>query len=137
MKILAHFFGLSLVASGIVGCGGGTGSSEGNVVKGFNVSFADRKANFEVQFSNDFTLSSEVSSPVGAYGQVAFVPGTADFGFKTVASLDVGVFLDKVITETKVNRLPNNAPFPSYIGCLLYTSPSPRDGLLSRMPSSA
>ena len=25
----------------------------------------------------------------------------------------------------------------SYLGCLLYTSPSPRDGLLSRMPSSA
>ena len=24
-----------------------------------------------------------------------------------------------------------------YLGCLLYTSPSPRDGLLSRMPSSA
>ena len=23
------------------------------------------------------------------------------------------------------------------VGCLLYTSPSPRDGLLSRMPSSA
>ena len=25
----------------------------------------------------------------------------------------------------------------SILGCLLYTSPSPRDGLLSRMPSSA
>ena len=25
----------------------------------------------------------------------------------------------------------------TYLGCLLYTSPSPRDGLLSRMPSSA
>ena len=25
----------------------------------------------------------------------------------------------------------------SYFSCLLYTSPSPRDGLLSRMPSSA
>ena len=24
-----------------------------------------------------------------------------------------------------------------FLGCLLYTSPSPRDGLLSRMPSSA
>ena len=24
-----------------------------------------------------------------------------------------------------------------YMSCLLYTSPSPRDGLLSRMPSSA
>eukprot|EP01016_Furgasonia_blochmanni_P046556 TRINITY_DN6728_c0_g1_i7.p2 TRINITY_DN6728_c0_g1~~TRINITY_DN6728_c0_g1_i7.p2 ORF type:complete len:134 (+),score=39.52 TRINITY_DN6728_c0_g1_i7:724-1125(+) len=29
---------------------------------------------------------------------------------------------------------PNSA---SYNNCLLYTSPSPRDGLLSRMPSSA
>ena len=28
----------------------------------------------------------------------------------------------------------NNAP---HVSCLLYTSPSPRDGLLSRMPSSA
>ena len=26
---------------------------------------------------------------------------------------------------------------PEIAGCLLYTSPSPRDGLLSRMPSSA
>ena len=27
--------------------------------------------------------------------------------------------------------------FDMFSGCLLYTSPSPRDGLLSRMPSSA
>ena len=27
--------------------------------------------------------------------------------------------------------------FPDFDDCLLYTSPSPRDGLLSRMPSSA
>ena len=27
--------------------------------------------------------------------------------------------------------------FEDYCNCLLYTSPSPRDGLLSRMPSSA
>ena len=31
---------------------------------------------------------------------------------------------------------PSTDPAPSP-GCLLYTSPSPRDGLLSRMPSSA
>ena len=30
-----------------------------------------------------------------------------------------------------------NAPTASSTSCLLYTSPSPRDGLLSRMPSSA
>ena len=29
------------------------------------------------------------------------------------------------------------APVEPSKGCLLYTSPSPRDGLLSRMPSSA
>ena len=28
-------------------------------------------------------------------------------------------------------------PAPPAAACLLYTSPSPRDGLLSRMPSSA
>ena len=28
-------------------------------------------------------------------------------------------------------------PWPRLSACLLYTSPSPRDGLLSRMPSSA
>ena len=28
-------------------------------------------------------------------------------------------------------------PGDGILGCLLYTSPSPRDGLLSRMPSSA
>ena len=27
--------------------------------------------------------------------------------------------------------------YKEYVDCLLYTSPSPRDGLLSRMPSSA
>ena len=41
---------------------------------------------------------------------------------------------------TLVRRLPT--PIKKIIGdlsntCLLYTSPSPRDGLLSRMPSSA
>ena len=40
---------------------------------------------------------------------------------------------DKPIKD--INRLENQND-PSKI-CLLYTSPSPRDGLLSRMPSSA
>ena len=32
---------------------------------------------------------------------------------------------------------PTVLKLPSWTPCLLYTSPSPRDGLLSRMPSSA
>ena len=35
------------------------------------------------------------------------------------------------------NRLKALGVYDIYLGCLLYTSPSPRDGLLSRMPSSA
>ena len=31
----------------------------------------------------------------------------------------------------------SGAEFAEFVDCLLYTSPSPRDGLLSRMPSSA
>ena len=35
------------------------------------------------------------------------------------------------------NKLPGLWEFVRKGDCLLYTSPSPRDGLLSRMPSSA
>ena len=45
----------------------------------------------------------------------------------------------ELIKECK--RIPNISPppveFAELFNCLLYTSPSPRDGLLSRMPSSA
>ena len=37
---------------------------------------------------------------------------------------------------TPAARLPDDTPYDVKL-CLLYTSPSPRDGLLSRMPSSA
>ena len=41
---------------------------------------------------------------------------------------------DKVgVTRQTINALEAAKYYP----CLLYTSPSPRDGLLSRMPSSA
>ena len=40
----------------------------------------------------------------------------------------------RLIIPANINHLNLE---PMSIGCLLYTSPSPRDGLLSRMPSSA
>ena len=39
--------------------------------------------------------------------------------------------------KTVVCDLPRHPKCGLSIDCLLYTSPSPRDGLLSRMPSSA
>ena len=55
----------------------------------------------------------------------------------------VAVMLSAQSTDKKVNEITpslfktaNSAKKMSKV-CLLYTSPSPRDGLLSRMPSSA
>ena len=44
--------------------------------------------------------------------------------------------LDGVV-KTEVGYCGGNSIETTYKDCLLYTSPSPRDGLLSRMPSSA
>ena len=44
------------------------------------------------------------------------------------------VFIDKGVKKL---RLTGGEPLVRKNICLLYTSPSPRDGLLSRMPSSA
>ena len=41
------------------------------------------------------------------------------------------------IQETMMSGGVDNMEKYKYLFCLLYTSPSPRDGLLSRMPSSA
>ena len=47
----------------------------------------------------------------------------------------------KIATETQIARLLANTPLQVHMTllqtCLLYTSPSPRDGATSRMPSSA
>ena len=41
------------------------------------------------------------------------------------------------VTFVATDAAHNSASIEGMIPCLLYTSPSPRDGLLSRMPSSA
>ena len=46
---------------------------------------------------------------------------------------DAGGFL----VSTKDEHLVAGISLVKHTSCLLYTSPSPRDGLLSRMPSSA
>ena len=46
-----------------------------------------------------------------------------------------GVYLKTHHGKTQIDA--SSGLFCNPLGCLLYTSPSPRDGLLSRMPSSA
>ena len=49
-------------------------------------------------------------------------------------------FLNLVASEPDISTVPimiDSSKWSVIEACLLYTSPSPRDGLLSRMPSSA
>ena len=60
----------------------------------------------------------------------------------TVLFAVVSLFLIFPIVLVLINSFKQKAyisknAFSLPAGCLLYTSPSPRDGLLSRMPSSA
>ena len=57
------------------------------------------------------------------------------------SSLEVELYKDSLADATEVEKIVTvvleQADQIKLTGCLLYTSPSPRDGLLSRMPSSA
>ena len=50
---------------------------------------------------------------------------------------DVTTLISAARVENNSLQMPAQLPDERFNLCLLYTSPSPRDGLLSRMPSSA
>ena len=61
-------------------------------------------------------------------------------GIKTLRPFKIDKNIKKALSKmSKINEeILDKKLFPmTFGGCLLYTSPSPRDGLLSRMPSSA
>ena len=69
-------------------------------------------------------------------GSVRFICGTQTIHKELEQS--VSNFLNKDDTILYSSCFDaNGGLFETILGCLLYTSPSPRDGLLSRMPSSA
>ena len=55
----------------------------------------------------------------------------------TILILIFAEFLPKTFFRINPNGILSFLSVPLILICLLYTSPSPRDGLLSRMPSSA
>ena len=82
----------------------------------------DETANYSVSVSDIATL-------VTGLQQYTLKAGTK-VGTSVPLTLDSDTGTDSTVNFTEGSNKPPNT-------CLLYTSPSPRDGLLSRMPSSA
>ena len=70
---------------------------------------------------------AEATAAIGRHSLTQIIEKARQLGIEVVYGDTDSVFL-KNPTEEQIQEL---------ITCLLYTSPSPRDGLLSRMPSSA
>ena len=72
---------------------------------------------------------------------VVVIPDTPNAGdTTTITTVTTGnpITTDNLISQDFIDGTWNGSMFPDSSDiCLLYTSPSPRDGLLSRMPSSA
>ena len=72
--------------------------------------------------------------------QVVIVAGETGSGKTTQLPkicLELGRGIQGLIGHTQPRRIAARSVAERIADCLLYTSPSPRDGLLSRMPSSA
>ena len=90
---------------------------------------ANTTFNGPVRSENGFKVVSKNAS-TGAFTDVVDIASTGIVTNKYVkhAGFATGV----TVNTTAGDRPPKHTQH-----CLLYTSPSPRDGLLSRMPSSA
>ena len=75
------------------------------------------------------------------WASVEDAPNTLALAFSSARKNNVGLGIslvsDKVFIEQQTFAYIDFSYKLQMSGCLLYTSPSPRDGLLSRMPSSA
>ena len=82
----------------------------------------------------------------GGSGSLFGASGSANFLSRTTAVLATVFFVSTLLLayfgslrpQTSSGSVLESVSVPAPVpACLLYTSPSPRDGLLSRMPSSA
>ena len=76
----------------------------------------------------------------GSMGGMQLLQFCATFPNKTFSAVPIACSTSHSAQNIALNELARQAIMADPVwdkGCLLYTSPSPRDGLLSRMPSSA
>ena len=84
--------------------------------------------------------AGEVLIPLNRLNAEKLVDELADAGYESIAVGLLHAYVnnshERMIADIIAKKLPD-AMVSLSSDCLLYTSPSPRDGLLSRMPSSA
>ena len=88
-----------------------------------------------LSFSKDKKM---LTRPIPASGEELPVIGLGTYNVFDVASTPANINARRMIVESLVEKgasLIDSSPM--YNRCLLYTSPSPRDGLIVRMPASA
>ena len=104
---------------------------------------ADKK-NKDVEKDSNLEPASKLSvfKPEGAYGIIKKHPKPNavlinDATLWTCGPKGTLAEWDILFVDGKIEQVAPDITVPQGSACLLYTSPSPRDGLLSRMPSSA
>ena len=101
--------------------------------KTFDTAFAGVKPDYSIP-----DLDIPGRPKIDNAGQAEFTKTAADYLSKPYLE-KLGVQGKKFLAEHRaaLERIEKLTGVDRYTLCLLYTSPSPRDGLLSRMPSSA
>ena len=91
--------------------------------------------------NNEVAIFNDYNDLIDANIANAFIIATPNFThidvLKDVMKSEVHLLIEKPLCTTVKDCKEFEKLAENYPGCLLYTSPSPRDGLLSRMPSSA
>ena len=80
----------------------------------------------------DFSLVEDIGAEITPTEDGGAIVGNVE----EEITVDFSSNLAESIDDDELNNLSSELR-QQYEDCLLYTSPSPRDGLLSRMPSSA
>ena len=111
----------------------------------FNIDFIEEPTNYK-EISEKLTSSLNLCSRNWVYNQYDSMVGTinmstnspSDSAIVNLKGTEKSLFMTVDCNSKYVHADPKiGAMIAVSEACLLYTSPSPRDGLLSRMPSSA
>ena len=122
----------------LAGCN--TIDSPGDAELPVTVASLDKDLGLAIYSSRGYTSDFRVKPDVATIGSSIMAPDAAtQDGYTSKSGTSMATPLMAGIAALMVQANPDLTPteFKDIISCLLYTSPSPRDGLLSRMPSSA